>query len=203
MPTNETPTVVLNKRPKSVDIHSIQAHPDNPRQGDIGAIVTSIKANGFYGFVVVQLSSGNILKGNHTWQAAKFCGMTTIPAVYVDVDDERALQILLADNRSSDLATYDDAVLSQVLMQLANGPGLEGTLFDGDDLDDILGRLNPPELEAVQSGAGSVAEVDTRWWPLVRVHVHPDNYRRWQLYAEGAAGGDAEAFVKLLDDAGA
>jgi len=45
---------------------------------------------------------------------------------------------LLADNRTSDLATYDDEVLVQLLEAAAADDDLIGTGYDGDDLDDLL-----------------------------------------------------------------
>jgi len=49
------------------------------------------------------------------------------------------LRILLADNKANDLATYDEPELIDLLKQIADtSEGLLGTLFDGDDLDDLL-----------------------------------------------------------------
>jgi DNA modification methylase len=64
-----------------------------------------------------------------------------VPVIWVDVDDETAVRVLLADNRTNDVASYDNAVLAEILTELANGPGLEGTGYDGDDLDQIIGDL--------------------------------------------------------------
>ena len=60
-------------------IDDVRPHPDNPRQGDIGAIVTMIREDGWHGTIVVQKSTGYILAGNHRWRAARLVGMTTIP----------------------------------------------------------------------------------------------------------------------------
>jgi len=60
---------------KMESIDSLAHHPENPREGDIGAIVTSIKKNGWFGVVVAQKSSGYILAGNHRIEAAKICGI--------------------------------------------------------------------------------------------------------------------------------
>jgi hypothetical protein len=45
---------------------------------------------------------------------------------------------MLADNRVRDKASYDDTALVELLTELAEGVGLEGTGFDGDDLDELL-----------------------------------------------------------------
>ena len=114
-------------------------HPNNPRHGDIGAIIESIEANGWFGTLVAQCSTGHVLAGNHRLQAASYLDIDKVPVHWVDVDDEAALRILLADNRTSDLATNDDAVMAELLMALAKTEiGLPGTGYDGDDLDAIL-----------------------------------------------------------------
>jgi hypothetical protein len=124
---------------KSVGIDDVQPHPKNVRQGDIGAISESLKAHGQYRAIVVQKSTGHILAGNHTWKAAKALGWQNIEAHMLDCDDDRAMRIMLADNRANDLASYDDAALAELLKELdATELGLDGTMFDGDALDSLL-----------------------------------------------------------------
>ena len=124
-------------------IDNIHPHPRNVRQGDVGAIAESLRAHGQYRPIVVQKSSGDILAGNHTWKAAKALGWTQVDVTFVDVDDDEAARILLIDNRANDLATYDDEGLAELLQELAASElSLEGTGFDGDDLDDLLFKLN-------------------------------------------------------------
>lgn len=123
-------------------LDQFNTHPKNVRQGDVGAITTSLEQHGQYRPIVVQQSTGNILAGNHTYLAAKSLGWKEIAATYVDCDDEQAVRILLVDNRANDLAMYDDTALASVLEELAaTDTGLEGSLFSGDDLDDLLFRL--------------------------------------------------------------
>ena len=126
-----------------VDIDSVEAHPKNVRQGDIGAISESLKAHGQYRPIVVDKRTNRILAGNHTWKAAKALGWQQINAGFIETkDDDEALRILLADNRTTDLASYDDSGLAELLKQLSETDiGLEGTVFDGDDLDSLLKDL--------------------------------------------------------------
>jgi len=126
----------------AVDIDSIQPHPANIRQGDIGAISQSLTHHGQYRPIVVQRSTGQILAGNHTYHAALSLGWPEIAATFVECDDDQALRILLVDNRANDLATYDDAALVDLLRQLAETDlGLDGTLFDGDALDQLINDI--------------------------------------------------------------
>jgi hypothetical protein len=143
-----TPVRIINQTTETAPIDTVRPHPRNPRQGDIGSIHTSITANGFYGTVIAQRSTGHILAGNHRWQAARQAGATTIPVTWIDVQDDHALRILLADNRTNDLATYNDQALSELLQELHATTGtLTGTGYDNEDLDDLINLVNgPPDL---------------------------------------------------------
>ena len=127
----------------TVHIGTVQPHPKNVRQGDIGAISESLKAHGQYRPIVVDRRTNQILAGNHTWRAAKSLGWSEIAVGFIETkDDDDATRILLADNRTTDLASYDDAGLADLLKDLiASDDQLIGTLYDGDDLDDLIHKL--------------------------------------------------------------
>jgi len=130
-----------------VSVDTLTEHPKNPRRGDVEMIQESIGRNDFYGAVIVQKSTGRILAGNHRWKAAKANGMGKIPAILLDVDDATALRILLADNKTSDSATYDDGVLLELLQQANVDGGLDGTGYESGDLARLLTASDPPPLE--------------------------------------------------------
>lgn len=135
-----------NLTPVEVPVADLHEHPDNPRQGDVGAIIQSIERNGVYQPIVVQRSTGTVIAGNHRLKAIRALGIETAQAILLDVDDAQAKAILVADNRTSDLATYDDHALADLLTDLAQSDlGLEGTGYDGDDLDRLLADLAEPE----------------------------------------------------------
>jgi hypothetical protein len=132
----------------AIAIGSVKNHPRNVRQGDIGAISESLKDNGQYRPIVVQRSTGYVLAGNHTLKAAKALGWKEIAATFIDCDDDRALRILLADNRTNDLATYDDKALADLLKELASSElGFTGSAYDGDELDTLLNEEKPFTLQ--------------------------------------------------------
>jgi hypothetical protein len=113
----------------------------------VGAIAESLQTHGQYRPIVVQSSTGLILAGNHTYRAAVLLGWDQIAVTYVDVDDDTATRILLVDNRTNDLATYDESALAALLEELTNTPlGLAGSGFDGDDLDRLIADLNEPAI---------------------------------------------------------
>ena len=127
-------------------VADLKPHPANPRQGDVGAIHQSIEANGFYGALIVQKETGYVLAGNHRLAAAVASEAESVPCIVVDVDDDRAKRIMLSDNRTQDLATYDEDALIALLQEVAP-IGLDGTGYDGDDLDDLLASFQEQEPE--------------------------------------------------------
>jgi len=137
-------------------------HPRNPRNGDTDAIGDSIRHNGLYRPLYVQRSTGHVLAGNHTYQAALELGATLLPVLWLDVDDDEATRILLTDNRTADIGQYDDALLLDVLRDIAtHDAGLLGTGYTPDDLDHLAflstltldGLTRQAEVEAGQQRA--------------------------------------------------
>ena len=132
-----------------VKISTRKPYDRNARQGDIGALVTSLERNGQYRPIVVNKKDRVILAGNHTYLAAKELGWTEIAATFVNVDPETAKRIVLVDNRSSDLASYDETELVGLLREIAETSGPEallGTGFDGDDLDGLIKDTTIPDF---------------------------------------------------------
>lgn len=139
---------------RTVPVEALALHPENAREGDIGAICQSIEENGLYGRLLVQASTGYILKGNHTYQSLVALGAREVDVEEIDVSDEHARRILLADNRTSDLAEYNLLGLANSLRrQMEEAGSLSGTGYDGDDLDDVIARLNEAAREAERHNA--------------------------------------------------
>lgn len=141
---------IINQSIETVPVSALTCHNRNVNMGDIGAIYESIEANGFYGTIVAQRSTGNVLAGNHRLQAAIMAGITEVPVCWVDCDSEQALRILLVDNRSARLGHDDENKLAELLVELSNTEaGLIGTGFSPDDLDqlisDLAGGIDKPE----------------------------------------------------------
>lgn len=124
-------------------------------------IGASIETNGFYGTIVAQKSTGYVLAGNHRLLAAKAAGAKTLDVAWVDVDDDRALRIMLVDNKSSDDASNDEAALGALLEELsATELQLDGTGFDA------LLPEDEPELTSI-----AVMAPPKMAWVLVGIPV--------------------------------
>lgn len=134
----------------SIPVDDLQEHPMNVRQGDVGAISESLTAHGQYRPIVVQRSTNHVLAGNHTLKAARALKWSHVAATFVDCNDDQAMRILLVDNRTNDLASYDEPALIEALKQLtATDQGLIGTAFDTSALDEMIAALglNDPETD--------------------------------------------------------
>lgn len=155
----------------NVPVGQLKAHPDNPRVGDVDAIAESIRINGFYGVIYVQQGTDVILAGTHRWQAAQNVGMKTIPVIYLDVDDAQAKKILLADNRTSDRASYNKDPLANLLKEVMHESDLLGTGWDAKDLDKLI-------KESTDLPDQSEEDVELRplertyWLVAAPIHLH-------------------------------
>lgn len=130
----------LLERLEVVPLDVLETYPDNPRIGDIPAIAESLKENLQFQALVVQRSTGYVLAGNHTFEAARLLGWEEIDVVYVDVDDVAALKIVLAANRTADLGTYNVDLLVELLAELREGDDglLDGTGYTNEDVDELI-----------------------------------------------------------------
>lgn len=134
-----------NLKVETFKISDLSTYHKNPRRGDVDAIAESLKARGQYRPIVVNIGTHashdyEILAGNHTYLAAKKLGWKTIQATTVDVDDDQAAQIVLADNRLADFGGYDDETLSALLSDVSS---LDGLGWSQDDVDELAAALEP------------------------------------------------------------
>ena len=126
-----------------VPIDSLQPYYKNPRIGDVEKVAESLRENGQFRSIVVNIGTltgrkNEILAGNHTFKAAKKLKWTEIYVGWVDVDNQTARKIVLADNGSADGSTYDESILAGLLSDIKkDGGSLIGTTYT----DDILSKL--------------------------------------------------------------
>lgn len=146
--------------PELVPIDSVKPAMRNPRRGHVEAIRTSLRRNGQYVPIVVRLTGSRIIAGNHTWKACKEEGWEHIAVTWLDVSEQEAGTILLADNRLNDIATYDTDALARILEELMESGDLEGTGFTADELDDFLEELAKLPITEREEFGGDYAETD-------------------------------------------
>lgn len=131
---------------------NLETYPHNPRRGSVQTIADSLRTNGQFRPLVVNKGThtgrpNEVLAGNHTLLAARHLDgtpheITELDCYVIDVDEEHARRIVLADNRTSDLGSYDDAALAELLEAVDE---LDGTGYDDDDLADIMASIEEQE----------------------------------------------------------
>ncbi|MEV0016669.1 ParB N-terminal domain-containing protein [Streptomyces tendae] len=217
-------------RTDTIPVDRLTPYPGNAKRGDVPAILASLRKNGQYrGLVVREQPDGTlvVLAGNHTRQAlaehgpgdcgTKDCGVCHnspdwTPAARCDVvkcDDQTALRVNLADNRTSDLGTYDYAGLAELLGSLGD---VDGTGYSDQDVQDITALVDLPDEEpkddnhtaarqAARDGGGLDDEhPDTGnpdvFNPVINLRVPHAVFDRWRTALDAHPGQDDGA--KLL-----
>jgi len=152
----ETATVTVAEQTyELVDIDSVQPHPKNTNEGDVGCIIESIEVNGFIGAAVVQRSTGYIVAGKHRWLAAKERGLIQFPVIWADLDDATALCFMLADNRTARLGVDNPQELAELLESIRSDQGdLKGTGFDEEALQEIMDDMGRKLVDEQPEAAG-------------------------------------------------
>lgn len=116
--------------------------PSNPRQNDAAVphVAASIRRFGWRQPVVAR-PSGEVIAGNTRLKAAISLGMETVPVVRFEGSDLDATSYAIADNRTHEFSTWDDAALGKLLDELRAEDALDGVGYTAGDIDDLLAEL--------------------------------------------------------------
>jgi len=102
-----------DQRIVNVPIEDIKLIP-NPRihpEKEIEELIKSIEIYGMINEVGISKADGTLLLGYARYEAHKRLGRKTIPARLLDIDPEEYHALIIADNRISDLASWDFEML--------------------------------------------------------------------------------------------
>ena len=119
---DETPSA---KSPyQLLPIHKVEPNPDQPRQDfdpeELQALADSIAVHGVVQPLTVrELSSGyyQIIAGERRWRASRMAGLREIPAVIIDADDKKVMELALIENlQRQDLNPVEEAMGYHTLM---------------------------------------------------------------------------------------
>lgn len=165
----------------------------NPRRGDVGVIAASLKVHGQYRPIVANVGTytdrpGEVLAGNHTLMAFRDL-LAAAPSDprwqkilvhWVDVDEDRAKRIVLADNRTAQLGGMDSDALYRLVGDVVD---LEGSGYDKSYLD-MLSELDsgpPVAADDVVSDPAPV-EDDPNRLEKIRLKLPWALVQRWREY---------------------
>lgn len=129
-------------------IAKLLADPRNARvhnEENIEAIKDSLRRFGQQKPIVIE-EGGRIIAGNGTLEAARQLGWRKVATTKSSLTDLEADAYGIADNRSAELASWNDEALAATLRRLeASGDDLSSLHFPKDELDRLLARLPPPD----------------------------------------------------------
>jgi len=152
---------------ETVSLDVLIPDPANARkhsERNIEEISRSLCEFGQHRPYVVQRSTGRIIIGNGMYEAMLLLKWTEGQAVYVDDDDTRAIRRALADNRTAELAEWDENVLAALLRSVANDGEIPGwTALEVESLLDVreLDYQNEDKLPEIQPQI--VSELGDLW----------------------------------------
>lgn len=103
---------------------------DNPRitKKAIEVVARSIERFGFGAPVVARMANREIIAGHARWHAANKLKLAAIPVRFLDVNAKTAHRLALVDNKSNELAGWDDVVLRSVIHEV-DGKTIAGLGF--------------------------------------------------------------------------
>lgn len=148
----------------AVDVDTLIPLDNNPRRGDVAAIMSSYKEFGQIKPIVIRPNddgTATVIAGNHQLQAAKKLGWDKIAAVPYDVDGERAIAFAIADNRTMELGYTEPELLNEVILELADVyPELmTGLGWDEFSTAEIEQKVIRQDNRIVEPGAGFIPPV--------------------------------------------
>jgi ParB-like chromosome segregation protein Spo0J len=182
-------------------IEELKPDPANPRRHtprQIRQIAESIKAFGFIVPILID-SDGNIIAGHGRVLAAEELGIAEVPTLCLDhLTPEQARAFQIADNRLTEISTWDDRLLAEQLkaLSLVNLDfDIEVTGFEMGEIDLRIASLDDPP-EADDDLADVVPDI-----PATPVSKLGDLWRlgRHRLLCGNAL--DALAFTALMGEA--
>lgn len=103
-------------------IEELTPYENNPRNNDmaVDAVAESIKQFGFKNPVIID-KDGVIVAGHTRYKAAKKLGITDIPCISAnDLSDEQIKAFRLADNKTAELAEWDEDLLGKEMSGIIN-----------------------------------------------------------------------------------
>lgn len=155
-------------RKLAVAVADLNPDPSNARrhgERNLDAIKASLAAFGQRKPLVVQRQGMIVRAGNGTLAAAQALGWDHIAAVVIDEDSAQAVQFAIADNRTAELAEWDDETLATLLDGM-DQPTRDMLAFDDKELAGLMRGLEPDEIvedEAPEPPADPITQPGDLW----------------------------------------
>jgi ParB-like chromosome segregation protein Spo0J len=176
-------------RTKKAKIETLFNDPANVRKHDqrnIDAIKASLIRFGQQKPIVVN-GDGVVIAGNGTLAAAKDLGWKDISTVETELDGVDATAYAIADNRTAELAIWDDDALAQTLASLQNDDSIDELVsgFNEQEIEDLIGKGidDIEEDEVPELSEEAITQVGDLW--LLGAYYECDDCGKIYDYDEG------------------
>ena len=113
-------------------------------------------------------------------------GLSEIPVIFADDDEVTALAFAFADNRTAEIAQWDEPSLADLLRRLEAEGELASSAFSHDDLGSLLARLDLAEKQGREEIFDAAAALEAE--PEGPTRVQPGEV--WQLGKHRLLCGD-------------
>ena len=124
----------------TVRVEDLKPYAKNTRihgKRNLEAIKKSLEAFGQTKPLVVRKATNEILCGNGTYEAAVALGWKEMQCHIIDIDEDRAKALTIADHSTSDLSENDEKNLLDMLQEM-DADMLDLTGYDNEELDKML-----------------------------------------------------------------
>lgn len=169
-----------------VDTASLKPWKGNPRKNQpVDLVVKSIERFGFSAPIIARTANREIIAGHTRWKAAKKLSLSRVPVRFMDIDEAKAHELALMDNRAGEMADWDDDELSSALASMD---------------EEVKAMLDASEPESSSREDLEVQEVDVSdavgatFWMTVRgpLPSQPDAIERLRAALEALPGVTVE-----------
>lgn len=125
-------TILKNKKqpklPKTdTEAAAVWVHPSelvpwelNPRKNEkaVPKVAESIKKYGFASPIVARKSDNRVIAGHTRLKASILLGLEEVPVRFIEVTDEQATELTLADNKLGEIAEWDNEKLNTLIRDI-------------------------------------------------------------------------------------
>mgnify|MGYP003145711521 CR=1 FL=1 len=172
-----------------IKIKDLSNDPANVRKHDdrnLDAIKASLQRFGQQKPIVVD-GKGIVVAGNGTLDAAKSLGWKDIEIVRTELEGADAVAYAIADNRTAELAIWDDDALAQTLEALKIDESIDEAItgFTDQEIDELIGKSfdDIEEDEVPELPEEAITQVGDLW--LLGAYYECDDCGKKYDYDEG------------------
>jgi hypothetical protein len=182
------------------ELHEDPANARRHSDRNIAAIKSSLARFGQVTPIVID-ASNVVRKGNGTLRAARELGWETLEAKRTALAGVEAAAYAVADNRASELASWDDEVLASTLEAIRSEPDfpIGATGFEDAEIDGLLEKITREHAGGLGGGSGGeVVDDPAGEWEGMPEYQHEDQTSQFKVYVHIRNEEDLKDFESLI-----